>query len=151
MELKRGHEIELEINDYAFGGKGISRLKTEMGEYIIFVQNAIPGQVVKAKIMKKKKNYAECRLIKVIKTSPLESPTSFQPISGAPYINLPIENQHDFKLKSTNDKTTPITLVRLIIAKKPLSEKQICNEIFKLTTLSGVLAIITAFMMGVEL
>jgi len=39
----------------------------------------------------------------------------------------------------------------LIVAKKPLSEKQICNEIFKLTTLSGVLAIITAFMMGVEL
>ena len=66
-------------------------------------------------------------------------------------IKNPTTHTDDFKLKSTNDKTTPITLVRLIIAKKPLSEKQICNEIFKLTTLSGVLAIITAFMMGVEL
>ena len=37
--------------------------------------------------------------------------------------------------KSTDDKNTPITLVRMIIAKKPLSEKQICIEIFKLTTL----------------
>ena len=66
-------------------------------------------------------------------------------------IKNPTTHTDDFKLKSTDDKTSPITLVRLIIAKKPLSEKQICNEIFKLTTLSGVLAIITAFMMGVEL
>ena len=66
-------------------------------------------------------------------------------------IKNPTTHTDDFKLKSTDDKTTPITLVRLIVAKKPLSEKQICNEIFKLTTLSGVLAIITAFMMGVEL
>ena len=66
-------------------------------------------------------------------------------------IKNPTTHTDDFKLKSTDDKTTPITLVRLIVAKKPLSEKQICNEIFKLTTLSGVLAIITAFMMGVNL
>jgi len=66
-------------------------------------------------------------------------------------IKNPTTHTDDFKLKSTDDKTTPITLVRLIIAKKPLSEKQICIEIFKLTALSGVLAIITAFMMGVEL
>ena len=66
-------------------------------------------------------------------------------------IKNPTTHTDDFKLKSTDDKTSPITLVRLIIAKKPLSEKQICNEIFKLTTLSGVLAIITAFMMGVNL
>jgi UDP-N-acetylglucosamine--dolichyl-phosphate N-acetylglucosaminephosphotransferase len=44
----------------------------------------------------------------------------------------------------------PITLVRLIIAKRPLSEKQIVNEIFRLGIFSGVLAIITAFLMGVE-
>ena len=66
-------------------------------------------------------------------------------------IKSPVIHTDDFKLKSTDDKNTPITLVRMIIAKKPLSEKQICIEIFKLTTLSGVLAIITAFMMGVEL
>ena len=66
-------------------------------------------------------------------------------------IKNPTTHTDDFKLKSTDDKTTPITLVRLIIAKKPLSEKQIGLEIFKLATLSGVLAIITAFMMGVEL
>jgi len=103
MNLKRGQEIELKIDDYAFGGKGISRLKTELGEYIVFIQNGIPGQLVKAKVIKKKKNYAECRLIKVLKTSSIEKATNYQPISGAPYINLSIQKQHDFKLKSTFD------------------------------------------------
>ena len=35
-------------------------------------------------------------------------------------------------------KSCPITLVRLLIAKKPLSEKQIGTEIFKLL-FSGIL------------
>jgi UDP-N-acetylglucosamine--dolichyl-phosphate N-acetylglucosaminephosphotransferase len=40
--------------------------------------------------------------------------------------------------------------VRLIIAKRPLSEKQIVTNIFRLGIFSGVLAIITAFLVGVE-
>jgi len=66
-------------------------------------------------------------------------------------IKNPTSHTDDFKLKSTDDNHAPITLVRLLIAKKPLSEKQICNEILKLTVFSGVLAIITAFMMGVKI
>ena len=66
-------------------------------------------------------------------------------------IKNPTSHTDDFKLKSTDDNHAPITLVRLLIAKKPLSEKQICNEILKLTAFSGVLAIITAFMMGVKI
>jgi UDP-N-acetylglucosamine--dolichyl-phosphate N-acetylglucosaminephosphotransferase len=61
----------------------------------------------------------------------------------------PIEHTEDFKLKATNDKTAPITLVRLILTGGPLSEKQVGYEIFKLAIFSGILAIITAFMMRV--
>ena len=57
----------------------------------------------------------------------------------------------DFKLMTTNDKTAPITLVRLILAGGPLTEKQVGFAIFKLAIFSGALAIITAFMMGVSL
>ena len=53
--------------------------------------------------------------------------------------------------KSTDENHAPITLVRLLVAKNPLSEKQISNEVLKLTMFSGVLAIITAFMMRVEI
>jgi len=63
----------------------------------------------------------------------------------------PVEHTDDFRLKATNDKTAPITLVRLILANGPLSEKQISFQIFKLAIFSGVLAIISAFLMGVSL
>jgi len=63
----------------------------------------------------------------------------------------PVEFTSDFKLKATNDKQAPITLVRLILAGGPLTEKQVGFAIFKLAIFSGILAIITAFMMGVSL
>ncbi len=62
----------------------------------------------------------------------------------------PVEHTEDFKLKATNDKTAPITLVRLILGNGPLSEKQVGFQIFKLTIFSGILAIVTAILMGVS-
>ena len=58
-----------------------------------------------------------------------------------------VEFTDDSLLKSTDDPTAPITLVRLIIAGGPLSEKQVGFVIFKLGIFSGILAIVTAFMM----
>jgi len=63
----------------------------------------------------------------------------------------PVEHTDDFRLKATDDKTAPVTLVRLILAGGSLSEKQVGSVIFKLGIFSGILAIITAFMMGVSL
>lgn len=103
MNLKKGEVVDLEIHDMAFGGKGISRVQTEDGDYVIFVVNGIPGQKVKAKIMKKKKRYAEARLMEVTDRSPLETTSPFQAISGAPYITLPIEKQQEFKKNSALD------------------------------------------------
>ena len=62
----------------------------------------------------------------------------------------PVEHTEDFKLKATNDKTAPITLVRLILGNGPLSEKQVGFQIFKLAIFSGILAIVTAILMGVS-
>jgi UDP-N-acetylglucosamine--dolichyl-phosphate N-acetylglucosaminephosphotransferase len=63
----------------------------------------------------------------------------------------PVDHTEDFKLKATNDKTAPITLVRLILATGPLSEKQIGFQIFKLAIFSGILAIISAILTGVSI
>lgn len=63
----------------------------------------------------------------------------------------PVEHTEDFLLKATDDKKAPITLVRLILAGGPMSEKQVGFAIFKLTIFSGILAVITAFMMGISL
>ncbi len=103
MNFKKGEIVELDIHDFAFGGKGIHRMETEKGKYIIFVLNAIPGQRVKAKIQKKRKKYAEGRLVDIVQRSPLEIEVPYQPISGAPYITLPINKQHEFKQTSVMD------------------------------------------------
>ena len=63
----------------------------------------------------------------------------------------PVEHTNDFRLKATDDETSSITLVRLILAGGPLSEKQVGREIFKLAIFSGMLAILTAFLMRASL
>jgi UDP-N-acetylglucosamine--dolichyl-phosphate N-acetylglucosaminephosphotransferase len=63
----------------------------------------------------------------------------------------PVEFTDDSLLKATDDKAAPITLVRLILAGGSLSEKQVAFTIFKLAIFSGILAVITAFMMEISL
>ena len=101
--VKRGEILEILIEDYAFGGKGVARIRSEHGEFVIFVPNTLPGQLVKARVDKSKKKYAECKLLEVIKSSEEEIPSTYQQISGAPYIKLPIHKQHEYKYKSTMD------------------------------------------------
>lgn len=99
--VKRGQTITLQIEDFAFGGKGVSRIQTENGAFILFVQNAFPGQKVLALVKKKRKKYAECQLLKILERSPLEEMSSFQEISGAPYIYVPTSIQEEYKKNTT--------------------------------------------------
>jgi UDP-N-acetylmuramyl pentapeptide phosphotransferase/UDP-N-acetylglucosamine-1-phosphate transferase len=46
----------------------------------------------------------------------------------------------DFKLSASNDSTAPATLVRLIVVDRPLGEREIGYQIFKLATFTGILA-----------
>ena len=64
--LNRGDVVTLTITEYAFGGRGIAKVETENGEYVVFVDNAFPGQTVKARIAKKRKRFAEAKLIDVV-------------------------------------------------------------------------------------
>ncbi len=100
----RGEVIEVTITQFAFGGKGIAKIPTEEGDYVVFVENTFPGQVVQAKVDVKKKRYAECKLIKVLQCSPDEVLNDgIQQISGAPYIFVPIALQAKHKQATTLD------------------------------------------------
>ena len=101
--VNRGQEIEVEITGFAFGGNGIAKLSSEKGEYVLFVQNTFPGQRVLAKVNKKKKRYAECKLLKVLQRSPQETDVPYQEISGAPYIHVPPQIQEGYKKDTTLD------------------------------------------------
>jgi len=99
--VKRNQILELKIEDYAFGGKGIARIHSDEGSFVIFVPNTLPGQLVKAQIKKSSKKYAEAKLIDVLQASENEIEVPFQDIPGAPYIQLPIHLQHQYKKEST--------------------------------------------------
>ena len=40
----KGQVLRLTIEDMAFGGKGIARVETEKGPFVVFVQNAFPAK-----------------------------------------------------------------------------------------------------------
>ncbi len=65
----RAEVVELEITDYAFGGRGIAKVPTEEGFYVVFVDNTFPGQLVQARIEKKRKRHAEAKFLEVVRRS----------------------------------------------------------------------------------
>jgi len=99
--VKKNQVLALKIEEYAFGGKGIAKIRSEEGDFVVFVPNTLPGQLVKVQISKSSKKYAEAKLIDVLEPSEDEVEVPFQDIPGAPYIQLPIELQHQYKKKST--------------------------------------------------
>lgn len=62
MSLKKGEEVTLHIDSAAFEGKGVGRIDN----MAIFVKNTAPGDLVRARIIKKKKKYREAKLLEVI-------------------------------------------------------------------------------------
>ena len=66
IKIKRGLELELKIESLAYGGMGLAR----KDDFVIFVNGAIPGQTVQALIYKKKKGFAEARVLEVLQDSP---------------------------------------------------------------------------------
>ncbi len=69
MRLKRGEELELEIEKFADRGKSLAR----RNGYVIFVSGAVPGDRVRARIGRAKKSYAEAYLEEVLEPSTLRT------------------------------------------------------------------------------
>jgi len=64
---EEGEERELTIESFAFEGKSIARING----FVLFVHGAVPGETVRARIIKIKKTYGEAETIEILKTSPL--------------------------------------------------------------------------------
>ena len=80
VNLKRGQTLELSITDLAFGGKALAKVQG----LVVFVENALPGDRVLATIYRRKKQYAEARVEKVLDASPFRVPPtcSHVPVCG---------------------------------------------------------------------
>ncbi|NND93884.1 MAG: 23S rRNA (uracil(1939)-C(5))-methyltransferase RlmD [Flavobacteriales bacterium] len=104
MEIKKGNVYEFTIDDLAYGGKGICRIPTEEGNYVVFIPNSIPGQTILTRIVKKRRNYAEGRALKLISRSEDEIQIPYQEVSGAPYATLPLPLQRKYKERDSLDQ-----------------------------------------------
>ncbi|MEA2354869.1 MAG: rRNA (uracil1939-C5)-methyltransferase, partial [Solirubrobacteraceae bacterium] len=49
-----GDELELRVDSLAFGGAGVARTP---GGYVVFVEGALPGDRVRARVHKRKRAY----------------------------------------------------------------------------------------------
>lgn len=65
MKLKKNQEITLKIDDLGNNGEGIGHVDG----YALFVKNALPGETIRAGIMKCGKSYGYARVIEVLEDS----------------------------------------------------------------------------------
>jgi 23S rRNA (uracil1939-C5)-methyltransferase len=65
--LRRGAMVETRIEGLALGGRGIARVG---GGMVLFVAHALPGDVVRARVTRRKPQYAEAEAIEILEPSP---------------------------------------------------------------------------------
>jgi 23S rRNA (uracil1939-C5)-methyltransferase len=66
MEIKKDDIIEVTIESTGFEGKSVARVEG----LVVFVEGAIAGDTVKAKVYKTKKKYAEAKMTEIVTPSP---------------------------------------------------------------------------------
>ncbi|MTI88352.1 MAG: 23S rRNA (uracil(1939)-C(5))-methyltransferase RlmD [Balneolaceae bacterium] len=107
MALKKGTIVELEIIDAAFKGKGLAKVDG----LAVFVRDTTPGDIVEARIVKKKKNYREAKLLNIITPSPhrIEPTCKHAPVcGGCSWQHIPYSKQLEFKTQQVRDHISRI-------------------------------------------
>ncbi len=100
--MRRGEEITLQIDDVAYGGLGVARLNG----LVIFVENGLPGQTVRARIVKKKSDYLTARILEVLKRASYETEPQcahFGVCGGCKWQNVAYAQQLAFKQAIVRD------------------------------------------------
>jgi 23S rRNA (uracil1939-C5)-methyltransferase len=104
-----GETLELTIEKIASGGQGMAFI----GDMPVFVLGAIPGQKVQVRVIRRKENFAEAKLLKVTKTAPGEIKPRckhFWDCGGCVWQHLPYDRQILYKeniVKETLEHLTP--------------------------------------------
>jgi 23S rRNA (uracil1939-C5)-methyltransferase len=95
---KPGAQLELGVDDFAFGGAGVARVEG----YVVFVRGAVPGDRVLARVTRSKRDYAEAVLVDVLEPS-AERTSDSAPHPGAPWGVLPYERQLEEKQRQVRE------------------------------------------------
>ncbi len=102
MEIKKGETVDLDVTGMAFGGRGIGRADG----LAVFVDHCAPGDRARVKIVKKRKSYAEARLVELLSASPfrVDPPCPyFGFCGGCKWQHLRYEQQLEYKRQHVTD------------------------------------------------
>ncbi len=86
--LQRGEELELQVDALAYGGAGVARTDG----YVVFVRGGMPGDLVRARVTKAKRSFAEADSVELLTSGPDRVQPS-APHPGAPWQVLSYERQ----------------------------------------------------------
>ena len=78
--VAKDQELELRVDSLAYGGNGVARLNG----FVVFVRRGLPGDRVRARVTKVKRNHAEALATEVLEPSPerVDAPCSHYPACG---------------------------------------------------------------------
>ncbi len=97
--------VQAEITAVAAEGKAIARIDDK----VVFVPYGAPGDYAELLLMKSRKSYAEARILRLIKPSPLRTEpfcSHFGLCGGCKWQHLPYEAQLEFKQQQVFDQIT---------------------------------------------
>jgi 23S rRNA (uracil1939-C5)-methyltransferase len=99
--IKKNDILKLEITDVSFAGLGVARYSDdEIENFIIFVHNAIPQDVIMCRIVKTEKTFAYGIIDKMISGSKnrINVPCdTFEKCGGCVYLNMDYKNELEIK------------------------------------------------------
>ncbi|MFZ7111337.1 MAG: 23S rRNA (uracil(1939)-C(5))-methyltransferase RlmD [Desulfatiglandales bacterium] len=96
MGLRKGHTIELTVEDMAYGGHGVGRVDG----LVVFVRGTVPGDRILARVTRKKKDYAEAGLMQILQASRdrIPAPCPYSGVcGGCQWQHVAYKRQLDFK------------------------------------------------------
>jgi 23S rRNA (uracil1939-C5)-methyltransferase len=100
--VAKDQELELEIDSLAYGGNGVARLNG----FVVFVRRGLPGDRVRARVTKVKRNHAEALAVEVLEPGParVEAPCAhFPACGGCRFQDLAYEAQVEAKAAQVAD------------------------------------------------
>ncbi len=105
MALKKGEEVTLEIESAAFKGKGVAKVDG----LAVFVYGTAPGDVIRARIIKKKKSYREAKLLEILEPGKDRITPKCQHANvcgGCSWQHVPYAKQLEYKGQQVTDHIT---------------------------------------------
>lgn len=110
--MKKNEIVEVEITDLSYEAMGVGHVNGET----VFVNNALPGEVVKAQILKDKKSYAFARISEIVKESPDRVKVPLRQYVQTGLAHLKYDKQLEFKQKQVKELLSKAHLDQIKVA-----------------------------------